>query len=412
MKFKPMDIIVINFTVMFMIAFFHFLFVSWLNIEIDKLAYLGLMFLNSLIVFKTRKSKINKGIIKLSIFFIFFILLLLYSVFENILYSSISYHIYLFIQIILLTYIFSNINYQEFKRVILAYRNAYLITTVPLFILYLLDAVLGLYTFPNRFIVFDTYRFGGFISEPRGMSIFSTLTLATILIVKRLKYQKLEILFIAFVIFSTFSNSTILLFILFPIMYFFFKLSILKKVIYLVTMVFIFVIGWYFMPDFSVGRFIFSKDSIIMIFNNIDSINDFDPGGVNAFNIRLWIFLKGLMALEWYGLGFYSAHNIATLKGLPQSDAIGIITILADFGYIFGVLIIFYGLYLMEQYKKISKNIFTFLIILFLLILMSPPYSKFYLPLYVYFFILFAKTKNEIILESSFSTKKGEIQNV
>jgi hypothetical protein len=394
-KINLLDLFFINFTLFFILAFLHFLFDQWVGTHLNKIFSILLLFVNCLILIKLKRTKIKKEIHKMSIFILFLFITLIYSTSITFLSLSIMYSFYIITELLFLIYIFSNTNYEEFKKVVLSLRNAYLITTIPLFLLYILD-IINLYNFPNRFIVFDLYRFGGFVSEPRGMAIFSILILASILITKRNKNQNLEVIFLVIVIFSTFSNAAILFIFIFPPVYYILKANLKMKVIYLFLSTAFFSLLWIFMPDITFGRLTIDKESISEIFNNLSNISDIDVGGVNAFNIRLWIFLKGVMEISWYGLGFLSANNLAILEGLPQANAIGIITILSDFGYFAGGVILLYLVYIIHNLKYVDMRIFTFMTVLLVLLLMSPPYAVFYLPFFVYFIIMYNKAKNDI----------------
>jgi len=185
--------------------------------------------------------------------------------------------------------------------------------------------------------------------------------------------------------------------ILFPLIRYFFMLNFYLKIFYTFFIVLLFVSIWNLMPNyFELGRFAIDKESLVYIFTNLSKLNDIDVGGGNGINIRILIFLKGLLEINWYGLGFESMTDISRLNGLPQSNAIGIVTILTDFGFIGGGFIIIYMLIIINKYKNININIFTFLIGVFILLLMSPPYAKFYIIFYVYYIILFNKTKKEL----------------
>jgi len=401
MKIKIEKLFNINFLLFFILGFLHFVVVTTLNSNIDSIGALFILLFNGVIIHVWKNNlKLNKkGLFKLTIFFIFFIILILYSVKNILLTYAISYNIYLLLELFLLLYILSNIDYNKFKMILLQFRNAYLIVNIPLFSLYLID-IINVYNFPNRFIVFDNYRFGGFVSEPRGLAIFTLLALLTTYIVKRksIVFQKFETLFYIVVLVSTVSNSLFIFLLLYPLFLYFFKLSLDKKIFYIIVVPIILYIIWLIIPDFTIGRLTVDKESLEYIFSNLSNIKDIDIGGVNALNIRLWIFLKGIFEIHWWGLGFESATNIAKLQGYPQSDAIGIITIFTDFGWVVGSIIVFYMVYIVSKLKYIDYNAFKMMVGLFVLLFMSPPYAKFYLLFYVYYFLLFSKFKKERIL--------------
>lgn len=390
----------------------YWLFSEVLNSNVHNIVPLSLLLIytgNKIILNKNYFiSKQSIYIILISVFVLITILFLFFNK-EILINTIIYYNLYFFVELFLLTIILYRLSIHDFEQLILFLRNIFLIIMVPLLLLYFID-ILDIYNFENRFIVFNGFRFGGLMSEPRGVAFYTIILLSSIFFIKRKNYQVLETTLLLIILISTFSNVIFLSLPVIVTIYFFIKVDIFKKILFLFSTLIIIYIVYLILPDsIQLGRFILEKDYIIQLLININNI---ERDLVNPFNLRLYNFVINFIDIPWIGSGITSGDEIYKYTyDLPYGKgSIGFTKLLNDLGILPTLVIILYIYYIIRKFNKIN-NIFILLVVSFSMwLLMASPYHKIFLFIFIYF-ILNYKFILSYYRQNSFYYRTGQIND-
>ncbi len=281
-------------------------------------------------------------------------------------------------------------------------RNWFVISSFILF-LYFVLVYFNILPYIHRFIAFNSDRFGGLVGEPRDFGLLSFVFLmSTFAFPDKNSIWQRGIL--AVFVVSSGSNAVVLL-ILALLWYYIFSMKP-KATLVLSVFIFFSLYGVISTIDFKIGRFDLDASELVNIATSFNPNNP--PPALNPITVRFFNFVFNLywMSKGWFSYGIGSSMDIAYNQQLfdynvyeSSTGLFGFTTIGVELGLVGLAIVLISAFSFQVKVHHLGWLSLLSFSILIVILLLSSPYSAFYLFLLLYVYKI---GLNEKVLKGRF----------